>query len=281
MKKLLGSVRRALSKKTGANLSPSSNNGNLFQLAPLGARGATVNRLPGTAIVPQPQSRDNGMRTPLRIDILGAGIAQDFKKAVREDEEADAKRRTRESHPSIGIASGNEAVYPSVPAETAINSDKLDAKSRATSGLTNGSKSIVIVDDTLPPQLPLMAGALPINPSTDTFADAFLQPSTGPTPPSTPPGLVIMPTPITVLGLSPHRGRLLSSLISIVLRKLKPLPAIVLLGAQECTHMGDRLDPTDPLPFGDMHHIRAALLVMRLNEALMLRHFLVMRTVYQ
>ena len=120
MKKLLGSVRRALSKKTSANSSPFSSNGSFSQLAHLGARGATVNRLPGTAFVPQPQSRGTGIRTPLRIDVLGAGIAEDFKRAVREDEEADADRLTRESHPSIGVASGNEAMYPTGRPESAL-----------------------------------------------------------------------------------------------------------------------------------------------------------------
>ena len=191
MKKLLGSVRRALSKKAGAHYSSSPTQGSFPHIPPLGARGVTVNRLPGTAVVPQERIRNQGARPPLRIDILGAGIAEDFKKAVREDEEADADRRERESHPSIGVASGNEAMYPSMQPDTTLDSEKLQVSGRAVSVLTNGSKSIVIVDDTLPPQLPMMAGALPVNPSTDTFADAFMQPSAGPTPPSTPPEMPI------------------------------------------------------------------------------------------
>jgi hypothetical protein len=191
MKKLLGSVRRALSKKAGAHYSSSPTQGSFPHIAPLGARGVTVNRLPGTAVVPQEQIKNQGARPPLRIDILGAGIAEDFKKAVREDEEADADKQERESHPSIGVASGNEAMYPSIQPDTTLDSEKLQTSGRALSGLTNGSKSIVIVDDTFPPELPMMAGALPVNPSTDTFADAFMQPSAGPTPPSTPPEMPI------------------------------------------------------------------------------------------
>ncbi len=187
MKKLLGSVRRALSKKAGAHYSSSPTQGSFPHIPPLGTRGVTVNRLPGTAVVPQERTRNHGVRPALRIDILGAGIAEDFKKAVREDEEADADRRERESHPSIGVASGNEAMYPSMQPDTTLGSERLQDSGRAVSGLTNGSKSIVIVDDTLPPELPMMAGALPVSPSMDTFADAFMQPSAGPTPPSTPP----------------------------------------------------------------------------------------------
>jgi hypothetical protein len=191
MKKLLGSVRRALSKKAGAHYNSSPTQGSFPHIPPLGARGVTVNRLPGTAVVPQERTRDQGTRPTLRIDILGAGIAEDFKKAVREDEEADADRRERESHPSIGVASGNEAMYPSMQPDTTPDSEKLQVSGRAVSALTSGSKSIVIVDDTLPPELPMMRGALPVNPSTDTFADAFMQPSAGPTPPSTPPEMPV------------------------------------------------------------------------------------------
>lgn len=190
MKRLLGSVRRALSKKAGAHYNSSPTQGSFPQIPPLGVRGVTVNRLPGSAIVPQDRTRNTGARAPLRIDILGAGIAEDFKKAVREDEEADDMRE-RESHPSIGVASGNEAMYPSMQPDTTIDSENLQISRRAMSSLTNGSKSIVIVDDTLPPELPFMAGALPVNPSTDTFADAFMQPSGGPTPPSTPPDMPV------------------------------------------------------------------------------------------
>lgn len=191
MKKLLGSVRRAISKRTGPNTTPSPTFGNFSNIAPLGARGATVNRLPGSAIVPHGSRRNTGTPTPPRVDILGAGIAEDFRRAVREDEEADADRR-RESHPSIGVASGNELMYPSMQLESTPEPEGVDARRRVASGLTNGSKSIVIMDDTLPLEgLSVMAGALPVNPSTETFADAFMQPSGGPTPPSTPPELPV------------------------------------------------------------------------------------------
>jgi hypothetical protein len=182
MKKLLGSVRRALSKRTGPLFHPHSH-GDLTEIAPVGSRGATTNRLPGTAIVPQPPTI--GVRAPLRIDILGAGIAADFKRAVREEEEEDAADGG--SHLTIGRASGNELMYP--PSQYDIGSDmhQRNRQSRVTSGLTNGSKSIVIVDDTLLSDQPFMTGALMPNPSTDTITDAYLQPAAGPTPPRTPP----------------------------------------------------------------------------------------------
>ncbi|EHL03295.1 hypothetical protein M7I_0510 [Glarea lozoyensis 74030] len=92
MKKLLGSVRRALSNRTGLGPIPSSSptQGSFPHIPPLGVRGATINRLPGTAVVPQARSRNTGLRVPMRIDLLGAEIAEDFKKAVQEEQEAEA-----------------------------------------------------------------------------------------------------------------------------------------------------------------------------------------------
>ncbi len=69
MRKLLGSVRRALSTR-GQGLSPTQ--GTFINISPIGPRGATTNRLPGTAIVPQARPQMNGVRPPVRIDLLGA-----------------------------------------------------------------------------------------------------------------------------------------------------------------------------------------------------------------
>jgi hypothetical protein len=91
MRKLIGSVRRALSTK-GQEVSPTQ--GTFINISPIGPRGATTNRLPGTAVVPQAQPpRLNGVRPPVRIDLLGAGVSEDFKKAVREDAAAEAAKQ--------------------------------------------------------------------------------------------------------------------------------------------------------------------------------------------
>jgi hypothetical protein len=188
MKKLLGSVRRALSTRTGPSPNASPTQGSFPNIPPLGVRGATINRLPGTAIVPQARPRNTGARAPMRIDLLGAEIAEDFKKAVRED--ADAEADNRESGGQYSARSSDHdpgLQYSVLRPDTTI--EPRPANRRApVSEMTTGSKSIVIVDDTLPMDLPLMTGALPtMNPSVDTFADAFMQRSGGPTPPSTPP----------------------------------------------------------------------------------------------
>lgn len=190
MKKLLGSVRRALSTRTGPSPNASPTQGSFPFIPPIGLRGATMNRLPGTAVVPQARPRNAGNKTPLRIDILGAEAAEDFKKAVREDAEADAEQQEEEERARSSDASTEHEVdlrYSIMHPDTTIGSSRPDNRRAPTSEMTTGSKSIVIVDDTLPMDLPVMTGALPMNPSSETFPDAYMHRAGGPTPPSTPP----------------------------------------------------------------------------------------------
>ncbi|KAK2023533.1 RasGEF domain-containing protein [Colletotrichum zoysiae] len=194
MKKLIGSVRRALSTR-GQGVSPTQ--GNFINISPIGPRGATTNRLPGTAIVPQARSQRDGNPPPVRIDLLGAETVEDFKQAVREDTAADGAvdngRRehlgpvaqalrnaiSREvlDHPAARAASS----FGSIPENNILRPDSDMA-------ITTGSKSIVIVDDTIPSSLPTMHGALPANDSLEAFTDTFLPTVADPTPPNTPPG---------------------------------------------------------------------------------------------
>lgn len=188
MRKLLGSVRRALSTR-GQGVSPTQ--GNFLNISPIGPRGATTNRLPGTAIVPQARPRQNGVRPPVRIDLLGAEIAEDFKKAVREDAAAEAEKNGYLGHPAAGSSVPGEMLEHSAAHmdTTTFQLDNADARPISDMGITNGSKSIVIVDDTvLPEDYPMMAGALPVNTSVEAFAETFMPSAADPTPPNTPPG---------------------------------------------------------------------------------------------
>lgn len=197
MKKLLGSVRRALSTRNGPSDNSSPTQGSFPHIPPLGVRGATINRLPGTAVVPQARSRSTGLKAPMRIDLLGAEIAEDFKKAVQED--ADAEAEKRESGERIERKSNSSSQmhdpdlhYSTMHPDTTLEEPfGVSGRRAPISAMTDGSKSILIVDDTLPSNIPAMTGALPANISTDTFADAYIQPSGGPTPPSTPPEVPI------------------------------------------------------------------------------------------
>lgn len=192
MRKLIGSVRRALSTR-GQDVSPTQEN---FNLEPTGPRGVTTNRLPGTAVVPQARPKTSSLRPPVRIDLLGAGVVEDFKKVVREDAAADAALR------------GYPASVPSTPSTVRaprdngeLSSGQRDSLLRvpgddntrpfSEGGLSTSSKSIVIIDDT--PQarheFAAMAGALPgVNPSIEAFAESFMPQDAVPTPPNTPPG---------------------------------------------------------------------------------------------
>ncbi|KAL2196023.1 hypothetical protein P885DRAFT_61780 [Corynascus similis CBS 632.67] len=190
MKKLLGSVRRALSTK-GQHLSP--NQGTFIDISPIGPRGATTNRLPGTPIVPQAQGRQSRGRPPVRIDLLGAEVAEDFKKAVREDSQAQSEQSEQpqppaENQPQNGTV---DASAPGLRRSTMpLSNDFVHTRPTSDMGITAGSKSIVIVDDTsLPADYPAMTGALPaVNPSIEAFAEPFVPNGADPTPPNTPPG---------------------------------------------------------------------------------------------
>lgn len=187
MKKLLGSVRRALSHKTPTD---PSNQIMLANMSPVGPKGATTNRLPGTAIVPQSKARQNGPRPPVRIDLLGAGVAEDFKKAVREDAAVEAEKFEYVVPPTTGNgdvrAQGNPMEYSVAHMDTAFNLPSVEnAQPRSDMGISSGSDSIVIVDGTT--LQPVMSGAIPAASSSASFAHSFIPITADPTPPNTPP----------------------------------------------------------------------------------------------
>ncbi|KAI1156553.1 hypothetical protein F4825DRAFT_261620 [Nemania diffusa] len=180
MRKLLGSVRRALSTR---GLGISHPPGTFIDLAPIGPRGVTTNRLPGTPVVPQARySPRNGIKPPFRIDTLGAQIAEDFNQAVREDT-AETKSA------SSANRSLAEKVAENVEYSAAHLDSSFDLRPRSDAAITTGSKSIVIVDGTAPSEQFVMTGALPpFNPSVETFADSMIRlHNRNPTPPMTPP----------------------------------------------------------------------------------------------
>lgn len=198
MKKLLSSVRRALSNRSQLS---SPTQPNFMNVSPMGPRGATTNRLPGTAVVPQGRTRQNGTRPPVRIDLLGAEVAEDFKKAIREEEAAAEAGRLGMSIPAQNSA-------PAIPEHLEYSAAHMDfstfdclphnQKARPVSdmGITTGSKSIVIFDDTVPFDTAPLSGGLPIlTPSAEELVDAFIPNGGDPTPPNTPPTYNVGGTP--------------------------------------------------------------------------------------
>ncbi|KAK3955857.1 hypothetical protein QBC32DRAFT_204249 [Pseudoneurospora amorphoporcata] len=187
MKKLLGSVRRALSHKAPTD---PSNQTMLANISPIGPKGTTTNRLPGTAIVPQSKARQNGARPPVRIDLLGAGVAEDFKKAVRDDAAVEAEKIEYVVHSATGNGDvrtqGNPMEYSAAHMDTVFNLPSVEhAQPRSEKGISSGSDSIVIVDGTT--LQPVMSGALPAASSSASFAHSFIPITADPTPPNTPP----------------------------------------------------------------------------------------------
>ncbi|KAH7320062.1 hypothetical protein B0I35DRAFT_352262 [Stachybotrys elegans] len=206
MRRLLANVRKALSARSPDMSGAQTTLDSVF---PSGTRGATTNRLPGTAVVPQGQPRNDGARPPVRIDLLGAEVAEDFKNAIREDAIAEAESRG----------------YPMAPAELdAANVDNVDFSSSqilpnsydslhrsqhksgpsSDMGITLGSKSIVIVDGTAPlvelmttpaGGVPPRQSAMTTTQSILTLGDSFMPHGGDPTPPNTPPAQSSRGTP--------------------------------------------------------------------------------------
>ncbi|PSR85594.1 hypothetical protein BD289DRAFT_482608 [Coniella lustricola] len=188
MRRLISNVRRALSSK-GQEMSPTQGN---FNITPIGPRGVTANRLPGTAVVPQPCLRPNANRPPVRIDLLGAEVVEDFKKVVREDAAEAAMRSLRDSVPSVPSTVQNPVEIDAQHINSLLTAphQSLEMRPISEGGITAGSKSILIFDDTRAShEHPVMAGALPLTtPSVEAFAESFMPPCADPTPPQTPPG---------------------------------------------------------------------------------------------
>ncbi|KAI0428136.1 hypothetical protein F5Y09DRAFT_349833 [Xylaria sp. FL1042] len=214
MRKLLGSVRRALSTR---GLGISHTQGSFIDIAPIGPRGATTNRLPGTAVVPQAQrSAPNGTQQPFRIDTLGARIAEDFNQAVREDAAEARTASTTTRNPAENLE------YSAAHLDSSF-----ELRPRSDAAITTGSQSIVIVDGTAPPEHLVMTGALlPMSQSVETFADSMIQiHGRDPTPPMTPPS-------DSIRGNTPRRSS-------------------YILGQ----HVYETSLSTDPLPVLDMNKI--------------------------
>ena len=200
MKKLLSSVRRVLSSK-GQSVPPTQ--GAFLNVSPPGPRGATTNRIPGTPVVPQTRGRQAGGARPLvRIDLLGAEVAEDFRRAVREDASTEAERSEQAaaaqaqaqapgSHDSTGDMLAYSAEQTDIP-HIDVSNENPDSYSRPTSdmGFTTSSQSIVIVDGTSAPHTaPAMTGALTetANSSVEAFPEPLVPGGADPTPPTTPP----------------------------------------------------------------------------------------------
>ncbi|KAI8938982.1 hypothetical protein NX059_004826 [Plenodomus lindquistii] len=170
MKKILGTVRRALSTRQALNSSP--------QLGPLSHRQQARSSNPGTISTVGGGAQRRRVARPkpqVRYDVLAAAVAESFKDAYNAQLEREQQMLQGLEPLDLGgfefeferrsTSSVNAKRKPSHPVDP-----------RVYSNITTGSKSILIIDDTGPPPLPVMSGALPID---HKPAEANIGPSEG------------------------------------------------------------------------------------------------------
>lgn len=156
MKKLFGSVRRALSSKQPSISAPHLASVPQHHHRPPSTRSsnpATVSSASGGVH----KRRYARPRPQVRIDLLASVVSESFKEAVKEQAKND---HHQSGMPSLGAFDFD---FENRDSDGAEERGKLaqSPDHRFHSGITSGSKSIVIMDDTGAPPLPLMSGALP------------------------------------------------------------------------------------------------------------------------
>ncbi|KAI9674164.1 MAG: Guanine nucleotide exchange factor lte1 [Caeruleum heppii] len=155
MKKLLGSVRRAISSKNGGGMVGNNNEPTEIVLTAPESRTAVLKahlsdeRLGAHAATPNSD--------PVRVDLLHQRIYEDWQRTKQEGSEPTKQDSGDTSQGATPPRDDDEMVSPR-------DSAKIDGRfvpSKIASTLTMGSKSIVIIDDTRPPPLPVISGDVP------------------------------------------------------------------------------------------------------------------------
>lgn len=146
VKTLLGSIRRALSRKysgSSVSMNPSGTDGSVPSLS-IGKSSALPSNLVYQAGFNSPAG---GSRSNMRVDLLAADIGEAFRRALEKQSEQNVQRL---SHTNLALA--NE-VQPDV--HESLSEQPMPVASlrpndfhRLHSEVTNGSQSIFIVDDT-------------------------------------------------------------------------------------------------------------------------------------
>ncbi|KAJ4375230.1 Guanine nucleotide exchange factor lte1 [Neocucurbitaria cava] len=158
MKKILGTVRRALSTRQTPGASPHLG-AFAHQQQPPSIRSSNPGAVTNTAGGVQ-KRRTARPRPQVRVDILASTVGESFKEAVKEQLGREHQQHQNMNPPDLG---GFEFEFEKrgtpLPADRAKSFDNTDP--RVYSNITSGSKSILIIDDTGAPPLPVMSGALP------------------------------------------------------------------------------------------------------------------------
>ncbi|KAF2445903.1 ras GEF [Karstenula rhodostoma CBS 690.94] len=163
VKKLLGGVRRALSSKQAGSSSPHFGHGFPHHHGAHLARSSNPATISTVASGAQ-KRRNTRPRPQVRIDVLASAVAESFKEAVQEQLKNEQQRRSTIPTPALG---GFEFEFEKRKSNSNISEEHTkSAKNegfRFNSGITAGSKSIVIMDDTGAPPVPMITGALPFS----------------------------------------------------------------------------------------------------------------------
>lgn len=159
MKKIFGSVRRALSIKGSPHGSPQLGAHVQQRMAPSlrSSNPGTVTTMSGGVR----KQRTIRTRPEIRIDALASKVGESFKEAVEEQlRNQDQRRMSSIEPPDLG---GFEFEFEKRKTSSVGDDTKVSREPdpRVYSNITTGSKSILIIDDTGPPPLPDMSGALP------------------------------------------------------------------------------------------------------------------------
>jgi len=159
MRKIFGSVRRALSTRQAAGPPPYLSSAAQHR-QPRSAHSSSSGPISTTSVGVQKRRNTRG-RPQVRIDLLASQVADSFREAVREEMENGDEHQHGASPPELG---GFEFEFDKrgtpVSDEQGGSTRRYDP--RIHSNITTGSKSILIIDDTGAPPLPTMSGALPI-----------------------------------------------------------------------------------------------------------------------
>ena len=143
VKNLLGTIRRAIGSKQNSSTPPPS----LLSTAPfmVEMKNSTLPmhiayKIEGFG---DQHHQLEALKNNSRIDLLCADITDMFERAMTQE-----TRQMTRSLSSIGVASGNECEQPSPDPRSLSATPEREALKRGHSEVTNGSQSIVIVDDT-------------------------------------------------------------------------------------------------------------------------------------
>ncbi|OAG03573.1 ras GEF [Paraphaeosphaeria sporulosa] len=162
VKKLLGSVRRALSSKQPGSSSPHFAHG--FQHHAASSARSSNPATISTAVSGVQRRRNTRPRLQVRVDVLASAVAESFKEAVQEQLKNEQQRQSMIPAPALG---GFEFEFEKRKSNSNSSQGQLKSTKkedlRFNSGITTGSKSIVIMDDTGAPPVPMMTGALPFS----------------------------------------------------------------------------------------------------------------------